>query len=216
MVAIEIDGDPSRQDLDHELARGAVDEGCLFALDSDAHSTAELEYAETAIAHARLAGVPTDRIINCWPLERLLEWAELGGPSREHHATSGAHDDEPALTAHDGNQQAAVADHLQRRPQQQQHRAEQHFADEYDVVATAAIWINIMVCLPAHRRCPPRSRLSHRGRLKTGFLQSRIDLVGDPFPDVRARRQQRGDLDRRELRSGIDEHPNRRARVMNK
>jgi len=74
-VAIEIDGDPSRQDLDCEVARGAVEAGCLFALDSDAHSTAELRYAETAIAHARLAGVPVDRIINCWPLERLLEWA---------------------------------------------------------------------------------------------------------------------------------------------
>jgi putative hydrolase len=78
-VAIEIDGDPSRQDLDYELARGAVEAGCLFALDSDAHSTGELRYAETAVAHARLAGVPVDRIINCWPLERLLEWArELG------------------------------------------------------------------------------------------------------------------------------------------
>ena len=41
-VAIEIDGDPSRQDLDYELARRAVDAGCLFALDSDAHSTGEL------------------------------------------------------------------------------------------------------------------------------------------------------------------------------
>jgi putative hydrolase len=74
-VAIEIDGDPSRQDLDHDLARGAVEAGCLFALDSDAHSTGELRYAETAIAHARLAGVPADRVINCWPLDRLLEWA---------------------------------------------------------------------------------------------------------------------------------------------
>ncbi len=74
-VAIEIDGDPSRQDLDYDLARGAVAAGCMFALDSDAHSTAELRYAETAIAHARLAGVPPDRIINCWPLERLLAWA---------------------------------------------------------------------------------------------------------------------------------------------
>ena len=75
-VAIEIDGDPSRQDLDYDLARRAVDAGCLFALDSDAHSTGELpRYAQTAIAHARLAGVPTDRVINCWPLERLLEWA---------------------------------------------------------------------------------------------------------------------------------------------
>jgi histidinol phosphatase-like PHP family hydrolase len=73
-VAIEIDGDPSRQDIDYALARRAVKAGCLFALDSDAHSTAELQYAETAIAHARLAGIPTDRIVNCWPLDRLLEW----------------------------------------------------------------------------------------------------------------------------------------------
>jgi len=75
-VAIEIDGDPSRQDLDYDIARRAVRAGCLFALDSDAHSTGELApYASTAIAHARLAGVPTDRIVNCWSLERLLEWA---------------------------------------------------------------------------------------------------------------------------------------------
>jgi hypothetical protein len=26
------------------------------------------------MAHARLAGIPADRIINCWPLERLLAW----------------------------------------------------------------------------------------------------------------------------------------------
>ena len=74
-VAIEIDGDPARQDLDYDIARAAVAAGCTFALDSDAHSTGELRYVETAIAHARLAGVPPDRVINCWPLERLLEWA---------------------------------------------------------------------------------------------------------------------------------------------
>lgn len=74
-VAIEIDGDPSRQDVDYELARTAVAAGCLFALDSDAHGTGDLTYAETAIAHARLAGVPTSRVVNCWPADRLLEWA---------------------------------------------------------------------------------------------------------------------------------------------
>ena len=73
-VAIEIDGDPARQDLDYDLARRAVDAGCLFALDSDAHSSPELAYSETAIAHARLAGVPVERVVNCWPVERLLEW----------------------------------------------------------------------------------------------------------------------------------------------
>ena len=76
-VAVEIDGDPSRQDIDHALARRAVQAGCLFALDSDAHSTAELAYAETAIAHARLAGIPADRVVNTWPIDRLLAWAAL-------------------------------------------------------------------------------------------------------------------------------------------
>ena len=73
-VAVEIDGDPSRQDLDHELAALAIDSGCLFALDSDAHAADQWWYSELAIAHARLAGVPRDRVINCWPLDRLMEW----------------------------------------------------------------------------------------------------------------------------------------------
>jgi putative hydrolase len=73
-VAIELDGDPARQDLDHTLAHRALTFNCLFALDSDAHTTPQLSYAETALAHARLAGIPADRIVNCWPLERLLAW----------------------------------------------------------------------------------------------------------------------------------------------
>jgi putative hydrolase len=80
-VAIEIDGDPARQDLDHALAADALAAGCLFALDSDAHTTGQLSYAETAVAHARLAGIPAERIVNCWPLDRLLAW--LANPSSE-------------------------------------------------------------------------------------------------------------------------------------
>jgi putative hydrolase len=80
-VAIEIDGDPARQDLDHTLAVSALATGCLFALDSDAHTTTQLAYAETALAHARLAGIPAERIVNCWPLDRLLGW--LANPSSE-------------------------------------------------------------------------------------------------------------------------------------
>ena len=74
-VAIELDGDPSRQDLDFELAAMAIETGCLFAIDSDAHGTDQWWYAETALAHARLAGIPRERVINCWPLAKLLEWA---------------------------------------------------------------------------------------------------------------------------------------------
>jgi histidinol phosphatase-like PHP family hydrolase len=81
-VAIEIDGDPARQDLDHTLASRALEAQCLFALDSDAHTTAQLSYADTALAHARLAGIPVDRIVNCWPLDRLLAW--LAAPASVH------------------------------------------------------------------------------------------------------------------------------------
>jgi histidinol phosphatase-like PHP family hydrolase len=73
-VAIELDGDPARQDLDHVLATRALAAGCVFALDSDAHATSQLRYADTALAHARLAAIPPDRIVNCWPVDRLLGW----------------------------------------------------------------------------------------------------------------------------------------------
>ena len=54
-VAIEIDGNWHRQDIDYELAAIALEEGCLFALDSDAHSIAEFPFTDYAIAHARIA-----------------------------------------------------------------------------------------------------------------------------------------------------------------
>jgi histidinol phosphatase-like PHP family hydrolase len=75
-IAVEIDGDPWRQDLDHTLARRALDAGCLLALDSDAHATDQLVYAETAIAHARLADATPDRVVNCWPVDKLIDWLE--------------------------------------------------------------------------------------------------------------------------------------------
>lgn len=73
-VAIELDGSWHRQDIDFELARFALDAGCLFALDSDAHSIGELRFSDYAIGHARLAGIPASRIINCWSNEELQEW----------------------------------------------------------------------------------------------------------------------------------------------
>jgi histidinol phosphatase-like PHP family hydrolase len=75
-VAIEIDGDPARQDLDYQLADRAREAGCLFALDSDAHDSDAFIYTDTAIAHARLASIPASRVINCWELPRLLDWLD--------------------------------------------------------------------------------------------------------------------------------------------
>jgi putative hydrolase len=73
-VAIELDGNWHRQDIDYILAARALDAGCIFALDSDAHSTGELQFSDYAIAHARLAGIPVERVINCWSDDRLEAW----------------------------------------------------------------------------------------------------------------------------------------------
>lgn len=74
-VAIEIDGSWDRQDVPYALAERALAHGCLFALDSDAHSHPELDFADIAIAHARLAGIPEERIVNYWPEKKFLQWA---------------------------------------------------------------------------------------------------------------------------------------------
>jgi len=73
-VAIELDGSWHRQDVDFELARHAHEAGCIFTLDSDAHSVRELRFSDYAIAHARLAGIPASRVINCWSHEQLEQW----------------------------------------------------------------------------------------------------------------------------------------------
>lgn len=75
-VAIEIDGSWDRQDIHYELAARALEHGCLFALDSDAHSHPEYNFVDIAIAHAKLAGIPQKRIINYWSDEDILAWAQ--------------------------------------------------------------------------------------------------------------------------------------------
>jgi histidinol phosphatase-like PHP family hydrolase len=74
-VAIEIDGSWDRQDVHYQLAARALEHGCVFALDSDAHSHPELNFADIAIAHAKLAGIPQERIVNYWSEKKFLEWA---------------------------------------------------------------------------------------------------------------------------------------------
>lgn len=73
-VAVELDGNWHRQDLDWELAAQALEAGCIFALDSDAHSISELRFTDFAIAHARLARIPAERVINCWTDRELESW----------------------------------------------------------------------------------------------------------------------------------------------
>jgi histidinol phosphatase-like PHP family hydrolase len=70
-IALELDCDPARMDLSPEMARMALELGCNFALDADAHAPAEFAYVPMALWMARRAGIPESRILNFRPLEEL-------------------------------------------------------------------------------------------------------------------------------------------------
>jgi histidinol phosphatase-like PHP family hydrolase len=70
-VALEMDTDPARMDLSPEMARLALECGCNFALDADAHAPTEFAYVPMGMWMARRAGIPKEKIVNFRPLEGL-------------------------------------------------------------------------------------------------------------------------------------------------
>lgn len=73
-VAVEINSRPERRDPPARLIAMALDAGCLFSIDTDSHAPGQLDFLDYGCARAAAAGVPAERIVNTWPLERLLEW----------------------------------------------------------------------------------------------------------------------------------------------
>ena len=72
--ALEINARPERLDPPDDLLALASEIGCLFAVDTDAHAPGQLEWTALGARKARDAGIDADRIVNTWPVERLLEW----------------------------------------------------------------------------------------------------------------------------------------------
>jgi len=73
-VAVEINSRPERLDPPLRLLRLAVEAGCLFALDTDAHAPGQLDWQPLGCARAEAAGVDPARVVNTWPLPDLLAW----------------------------------------------------------------------------------------------------------------------------------------------
>ncbi|HEX6247680.1 MAG TPA: PHP domain-containing protein [Nocardioidaceae bacterium] len=74
-VAVEINSRPERRDPPDDLLALAIGSGCLFAIDSDAHAPGQLDFLDHGCARAEELGVPVERIVNTWPVDRLLAWA---------------------------------------------------------------------------------------------------------------------------------------------
>ncbi|MFB7890847.1 PHP domain-containing protein [Microbacterium sp. NPDC056044] len=73
-VAVEINSRPERQDPPDELMALALEIGCLFSIDSDAHAPGQLSLLDYGAERAERIGVPAERIVTTWPLAKLREW----------------------------------------------------------------------------------------------------------------------------------------------
>ena len=73
-VAVEINCRPERLDPPRRLLRQAVEAGCLFSIDTDAHAPGQLDWQPYGCARAAECDVPVDRIVNTWPVDDLLAW----------------------------------------------------------------------------------------------------------------------------------------------
>jgi putative hydrolase len=78
-VAVEVNSRPERQDPPKRLLRLAVEAGCRFAIDTDAHAPGQLDWQLGGCERAFACGVTADLVVNARDAPRLLAWA------RRHH-----------------------------------------------------------------------------------------------------------------------------------
>ena len=84
-VAVEINANPNRLDLDWRWHQRALELGCMLSINPDAHSTAELDLTAWGVVMARKGGVSKERVLNC--LDREALGAHFEG--RRHPRTAG-------------------------------------------------------------------------------------------------------------------------------
>ena len=73
-VAIEINGNPYRMDLDWSWIKYATDKGVKIAVTSDAHSKTDLDYHLTAVKVARKGFLQPKDTLNALSADELTEW----------------------------------------------------------------------------------------------------------------------------------------------
>lgn len=78
-VALEINANPHRLDLEAQYARRAVELGIPLAINTDAHSIPELDLMPYGIMTARRGWVEAASVLNTWPLEKFTAWIHSRG-----------------------------------------------------------------------------------------------------------------------------------------
>jgi len=73
-TAVEVNSRPERLDPPMRLLEEAVSAGCLLCINTDAHAPGQLEWQINGCERVARTEVATERIVNTWPIERLLAW----------------------------------------------------------------------------------------------------------------------------------------------
>lgn len=73
-TAVEINCRPERRDPPTRLIDLALEKGCLFAIDTDAHAPGQLDWLGYGCDRAAERGVTADNVVNTWPVDELLAW----------------------------------------------------------------------------------------------------------------------------------------------
>ena len=73
-VAVEINSRPERLDPPRRLLRAALEIGCRFTIDTDAHAPGQLDWLPYGCARAEDCEIPADRVLNSRSADELLEW----------------------------------------------------------------------------------------------------------------------------------------------
>lgn len=73
-TAVEINCRPERLDPPRALLDLAIEHGCWFSIDSDAHATGQLEWQPHGCNRAAERDVPIERVVNTWSAQELLAW----------------------------------------------------------------------------------------------------------------------------------------------
>jgi putative hydrolase len=73
-TAVEINSRPERLDPPLRLLTLAVDLGCEFAVDTDAHAPGQLDWQGNGCERAVECGVPAERVVNTRSADDLLAW----------------------------------------------------------------------------------------------------------------------------------------------
>jgi DNA polymerase (family X) len=76
-VALEINGQPERMDLDDINTRKVIESGVMLACNTDAHSVRQLENMRYAVSNARRGWAEKRNIFNTLSLDALLNYIQV-------------------------------------------------------------------------------------------------------------------------------------------